>query len=161
MMNDEFCEFVNVWCTLDQESMQYFFGKIVSVMNKSVCDECKLLSDFFYEFVNVWWTIWSGICAISVSFRLPAKFKHVVFCENSIQSKNLRLIQCEYLYMAITSFIINHFWNRFVRWCPQTESISMVFVSFVNLSFVIFIFVCSWIWYSFLCIAGSDIHFCV
>ena len=57
MMNDEFCEFVNVWCTLDQESVQYFLGKIVSLMNKSVCDGCELLTDFFNEFVNVWWAI--------------------------------------------------------------------------------------------------------
>ena len=126
----------------------FFKGKIVSLMNKSVCDECKLLSDFFFiKFVNVWWTIWSGICAIFVSFRLPAKFKHVVFCENSIQSKNLRLIQCEYLYMAITSIVIDHFsfeyivclytwtWSSVRSWIPQCLHLFVIMSTFKNFKF--------------------------
>ena len=116
---------------------------------------------FFYDFIDMWCTIWS------YDLRFDClQISNMLFSDgNLIHSKNLYLIQCEHLYMTITSIGINHFCHFFVRLHPQTEYINMVFGSFVNISRAYSFFSCCVFWLVkwnllFVCICSQK-RFCL
>lgn len=120
----------------DQESVHSFYWKIDILMkNRFFLTEnfwffwCVNLCDDERRFLWIYQCVVHSIRSLcDIHFDCLHNSK-MVFGENLLQNKNRCFIQCEYLYIAITLIMINHFWQCFARLYPQTENVSMVFGS--------------------------------